>query len=70
MLKETTRPRKDTIWFRYDPPVLIVTITWHQTPVGFGRLLHTQLALTYFNDESSVSYLRLLTEPTRLPFHL
>lgn len=65
MLRERRNLDKRDTWFRYDPPVLIVAITWHQTPVGFGRLLHTNLALTYFNDEESASHSQtfLLTNP-------
>ena len=48
-------PSKGAVWFRYDPPTLIVAITWHLTQAKFGRLLHDRLALSYFNNAKSVS---------------
>ena len=60
MLHEIWKLDKQDTWFHYDPPVLIVAITWHQTPIGFGQLLHTHLALSYFNDEDSVNSLELV----------
>jgi hypothetical protein len=53
-LREDALPHKKDIWYCYDAPVLVVAITWWKTPVGFGRLLHHQLALNYFGDEQLV----------------
>lgn len=47
-------PEKAKIWYRYDPPVLIVAITWHATQTLFGRFLHERLALNYFNTAQLV----------------
>jgi hypothetical protein len=46
---------KRDIWFRSDPPVLIVSITWHRTDEKFGEFLHKRLALSYFGNADSVS---------------
>ena len=48
-------PEKQEFWFRYDPPVLIVAVTWHDTRKKYGQLLHDRLAFSYFNNEESVS---------------
>lgn len=50
-----TIPAKSTVWFRYDPPTLIVAITWHGTQAKFGRFFHERLALSYYNKAEWVS---------------
>ena len=45
---------KQDILFRYDPPVLIITITWHEKQAQFGTFLHLRLRLNYFNNEDYV----------------
>lgn len=42
------------MWYRYDPSVLIVAITWHETEVTFGEFLHTRLGLAYQSNQESV----------------
>ena len=46
--------KKDTI-FRYDPPVMIVASTWHETKVPYGRMLRDNLLREYSGNEASVS---------------
>jgi hypothetical protein len=50
-----TLPHKMTVYFRYDPPVLIVAATWHETKVPYGRMLRDNLLRKYVNNEDSVS---------------
>jgi predicted amidophosphoribosyltransferase len=40
-------PRKNGLWFRYDPPVMIIGINWHEKSTPFSELLHKRLALVY-----------------------
>lgn len=40
--------------YRYDPPVLIVALTWHETKAKFCDLLRLRLHLTYFSNAESV----------------
>lgn len=46
---------KDLALFRYDPPVLIISIRWHENKHSFGRLLRDRLYLTYAHNEESVN---------------
>ena len=48
-------PHQDVVLFRYDPPVLIIAIRWHENKHSFGRLLRDRLYLTYANNEEAVS---------------
>ena len=48
---------KKDLWFRYDPPVVIIVITWYQTQVKFGHFLYNKLQMSYFNNKNSVSNL-------------
>lgn len=41
-------------WFRYDPPVLIVSITWHENREMLGELAYKRLALAYAGNPGSV----------------
>ena len=52
--EETKALDAHTVYYRYDPPVLIVAITWHDTK-GFGRFLYDRLALAYRTNEDAVS---------------
>jgi hypothetical protein len=52
--KEYSVANLQDIWFRFDPAVLVVAITWHQTEVGFGEYIHTRLSLAYANNQESV----------------
>ena len=58
------------LWYHYDPAVLVVAITWHQTEVKFGEYLHTRLGLAYTHNHESVHvhrwYQRTL-QPTGSP---
>lgn len=47
-------PRKTDIWFRYDPPVLIVAATLHKEPDSFCRLLRQHIGLCYRGNATSV----------------
>lgn len=53
MLNEA-RPRKQSIPYRYDPPVLMLVMTWHETQAKFGQFLHDRLAFSYFNNTEFV----------------
>jgi len=48
-------PEPHSILFRYDPPVLIVYVRWHETERSFGKLVRDYLYLNYAGNESSVS---------------
>jgi len=47
-------PRKVDIWFRYDPPVLIVAATLHKEQYSFCRLLHHHLSVGYRTNTEAV----------------
>lgn len=47
-------PRKTDIWFRYDPPILIVAATLHNDEESFCRVLYRNLALRYRKTSQSV----------------
>ena len=42
------------LWYRYDPAVLVVEITWHQMEVKFSEYLHTRLGLAYTHNHKLV----------------
>lgn len=62
-----TKPLKETVLERYDPPVLIIHVRWHETDQSFGKFLRDLLYLSYAGNEDSVSvphpphWLRALT---------
>lgn len=53
-LRQNNLPHAHELWIRYDPPVLVVVITWHQTAVKFGKLLYDLLSISYAGNEDSV----------------
>ena len=53
-LRQNNLPHVHDIWYRYDPPVLIVAITWFQTAAKFGKLVYDLLSRSYAGNESSV----------------
>ena len=53
-------PRMWNVWFRYDPPVIVIGVTWHQTREPFTEYFHRRLALSYYDDTDLVSVLPLL----------
>lgn len=53
-MRREALPKAETL-FRYDPPVLILAMTWFESKAQFGRHLHRRLALSYYNDEDAVS---------------
>jgi hypothetical protein len=53
-------PRLHDVWFRYDPPVIIIGATWHETREPFIEYFHRRLALSYFDDTDLVSSLQPL----------
>lgn len=53
MLK--TEPAIRDVYFRYDPPVLLIAATWHQEKHPFINVLHSILATRYFDSERLVS---------------
>lgn len=48
-------PNARDVHFRYDPPVLIVSLSWHKTQATFGAQLYHHLSRKYGNNASSVS---------------
>ena len=54
-LRRLEIPRRFDVWYRYDPPVVIIGATWHQTQEPFIEYLHRRLALSYFDDTDLVS---------------
>jgi hypothetical protein len=53
-LRQNNLPVVQDLWFRYDPPTLIIAITWYQTKPKFGGFLHDRLAFSYSGSEESV----------------
>jgi hypothetical protein len=52
-------PKVQSVWYCYDPPVVIIAATWYETPVLFSELLHNKLALDYQGNLDLVSALYL-----------
>lgn len=40
--------------FRYDPPVLVVALTWHESPAPFCDTLYQRLIQGYHNNSEDV----------------
>ena len=40
--------------FRYDPPVLVVALTWHQSPAPFCDSLYQHLIQGYYASADDV----------------
>lgn len=53
-LRENSLPERDSIWFRYDPPVIVVAVTWHATTARFGRFAYDRLAFGYQSNAAAV----------------
>lgn len=47
--------RKDMLYFRYDPAVLILSLKWHGTVTPFADQLETHLLQRYVGHEGLVS---------------
>jgi len=47
-------PKKTEVWFRYDPPVLIVAVTLHNEDDSFCRLLRQHISVRYRKNSESV----------------
>ena len=64
--------RKREILFRYDPPVLIISLTWQETRSEFAEHLRQRLRFNYFGDEENVSSLssELIIRRLALTFRL
>ena len=43
-------PKMFEVWFRYDSPVLIIAITWHETRNPFADILCSHLGRLYHDD--------------------
>ena len=54
-LRIKTTPPKRKVLFRYDPPVLIISLSWSGSQAKFGRYLHDRFTFAYVNNESFVS---------------
>ena len=48
-------PDKSDVLFRYDPPVLIIYVRWHENEQSVGKILRDLLYLSYAGNEDSVS---------------
>jgi len=48
-------PYKWQVYFRFDPALLIVSLTWHETNVPFGSQFFDHMRLRYNGHEDSVS---------------
>ncbi|KAF9781086.1 hypothetical protein BJ322DRAFT_1023203 [Thelephora terrestris] len=51
-LRRTMSDKRD-VFLRYDPPVLIVATTWHETKIPYGRMLRDALLRMYVGEEES-----------------
>lgn len=47
-------PDKSQVLFRYDPPVLIISLTWHEKRAAFAELLCVRLRVSYFDNADDV----------------
>lgn len=47
-------PSKYDVYFRYDPAVLIVSLTWHETKEPYGWHLRDYLRMLYADHEDLV----------------
>ncbi|KAF9784726.1 hypothetical protein BJ322DRAFT_1021414 [Thelephora terrestris] len=47
-------PHAFSVWFCYDPPVLLIGATWHETEFLFVTLLHHALAMSYYDGSSLI----------------
>ena len=69
-LRQANLPHVHDIWHRYDPPVLVVAITWFQTTTKFGKLVYDLLSRSYAGNEGSVGasavFRRMADEPLQL----
>jgi len=54
-------PYRHSVYFRYDPPVLIIAATWHQTTHPFIDTFYNILCTSYFDSTDHVSMLPLPT---------
>jgi len=45
---------KGHVLLRYDPPVLVVSLTWHEKQSSFSDFLRLRLLMTYFNNAEYV----------------
>lgn len=54
LLSLNTRQDKQSILFRYDPPVLIVAATWHEKQVEYARALYWGIQQAYCGHEDYV----------------
>ena len=49
-------PKKPHVLYRYDPPVLIIALTWHETWAGFADFLRGRMRFDYFNNDDDVRH--------------
>ena len=47
-------PDRRQVLYRYDPPVLLVSLTWHEKRTGFGHFLYQGMLLNYADSEEYV----------------
>lgn len=64
-LRDARPCNSDDLWYRYDPPVLIVSLDLDPTKAKFAQLLYTRLLMAYLGDEDMVCN---FTYPSRLRF--
>ena len=46
---------KQRILYRYDPPVVLISLTWQETRAKFSPHLRQKLGFSYFNNDEDVS---------------
>lgn len=54
-LRDQRSVHRDGIWFRYDPPVLLISLDLHGDKAKFVDLLYTRLLLAYVGGAEMVS---------------
>ena len=54
-------PKKLHVFYRYDPPVLIIALTWHETRAGFADFLRGLMRFDYFNNDDDVCHSTTVT---------
>ena len=50
-------PKKGHVHYRYDPPLLIIALTWHETRAGFAGILCELMGAKSINSDNDVGAL-------------
>lgn len=46
---------KQRLLYRYDPPAVLISLTWEETRAKFAPYLRQKLQFSYFNNSEDVS---------------